>query len=210
MSDVLSLLKSVEAILADDHFVYTSGKHGSMYINKDALYPYSKTTSEVCKLLAEKCRDLDMDTVVAPMLGGIILSQWVSYHLTEMKQKNIFGVYAEKDAEKGFVFNRGYDTFVTGKKVLVLEDLVNTGGSVKKVVDVVRDYGGEVVGVCVLANRRPDAVTSETFGAPLISGADIPAEAWEADECHLCQENVPINTKIAHGKKFLEHVQSKA
>lgn len=207
MSAIIKHLQAVKAIFTNDHFVYTSGKHGSVYINKDSLYPHTKTTAKICQILAKKCAHLEIDTVVAPALGGIILSQWISYHLTKLKNKEIFGVYAEKDPEKAFIFTRGYDQFVSGKKVLVVEDLTNTGGSVKKVVDVVREYGGEVVGVCVMANRDPHLAEKNLFNAPLIVGAEIPAEAWEEQNCQLCKKNIPVNTQMGHGKKY---VQSKA
>jgi orotate phosphoribosyltransferase len=204
MSAITKLLQAAKAIFTDDHFVYTSGKHGSVYINKDALYPHTKTTAKICQILAKKCAHLEIDTVVAPALGGIILSQWISYHLTKLKNKEIYGVYAEKDPEKAFIFTRGYDKFVKGKKVLVVEDLTNTGGSVKKVVDVVREYGGEVVGVCVMANRDPELVNKNLFNAPLIVGAEIPAEAWDEKDCHLCKKNIPVNTQMGHGKKYVQ------
>ncbi len=204
MSAITKLLQAVKAIFTDDHFVYTSGKHGSVYINKDALYPHTQITAKVCQILAKKCAHLEIDTVVAPALGGIILSQWISYHLSKIKNKEIFGVYAEKDPEKTFVFTRGYDKFVKGKKILVVEDLTNTGGSVKKVVDVVREYGGEVVGVCVMANRDPNLASRNLFNAPLIVGTEIPAEAWDEKDCHLCKQNIPVNTQIGHGKKYVQ------
>ncbi|HRP59348.1 MAG TPA: phosphoribosyltransferase family protein, partial [Vicingus sp.] len=153
MNDVLSLLKSVNAVITDDHFVYTSGKHGSVYINKDALYPHTKLASQVGKMFAEQTTDLEIDVVAAPALGGIILSQWTANHLSQLKGKEILGVYTEKDEQKNQVFTRGYDKLVTGKKVLVIEDLTTTGGSVKKVVDTVRQVGGEVVIVGVMVNR---------------------------------------------------------
>lgn len=59
--------------MRNDHFVYTSGKHGSVYINKDALYPYVEQTAQVGKMMAEKCQDLKIDSIAAPALGGIIL-----------------------------------------------------------------------------------------------------------------------------------------
>ena len=205
-SQITSILQEVKAIFVDDHFVYTSGKHGSVYINKDSLYPHTQFTSQICELLAKKCTDLklEIDTVVAPALGGIILSQWISYHLSRMYNKEIFGVYAEKDTEKQFTFNRGYDQYVTGKNILVVEDLTNTGGSVKKVVDVTREYGGNVVGVCVMVNRDPERITTEVFQAPLIVGAEIPAQAWDENDCVLCKQRVPINTNMGHGKKYLQ------
>jgi orotate phosphoribosyltransferase len=201
---VVDILKSIGAVLTDDHFVYTSGKHGSVYINKDALYPHTQKTSEIGKLFAEHCKDMDIDTVAAPALGGIILSQWTAYYLSEMKGKEIAGVYAEKMPDKSFAFTRGYDQYIKGKRVLVIEDLANTGGSVKKIADVVRATGGNVVAVGVMVNRNPDQVNSEMMGAPFFALDILKAEAF--DEADMPEElkNRPINTKVGHGKKYLE------
>ncbi|HRN69786.1 MAG TPA: phosphoribosyltransferase family protein [Candidatus Woesebacteria bacterium] len=204
MNDVLSLLKSVNAVITDDHFVYTSGKHGSVYINKDALYPHTKLASQVGKMFAEQTTDLEIDVVAAPALGGIILSQWTANHLSQLKGKEILGVYTEKDEQKNQVFTRGYDKLVTGKKVLVIEDLTTTGGSVKKVVDTVRQVGGEVVKVGVMVNRDPKLVTEETIGAPYFSLGELPVETFEETDCPLCKEGKPINTSVGHGKKYME------
>ncbi len=100
MKNVIEILKSVQAILADDHFVYTSGLHGDIYINKDALYPHTTAASEVGKLFAEKAKNMEVDVVAAPALGGIILSQWTAFHLSKILQKEVLGVYTEKTPEK--------------------------------------------------------------------------------------------------------------
>ena len=89
MGKVVDILKKIGAVITDDHFVYTSGKHGSVYINKDALYPHTAETSEVCRTMAEMFKDKDIDVVVAPAVGGTILSQWVAYHLSQLKNKEI-------------------------------------------------------------------------------------------------------------------------
>jgi orotate phosphoribosyltransferase len=208
--DILTILKSVGAILTDDHFVFTSGKHSDVYINKDALYPHTKETSEVGKLFAERFVDQDIDTVVAPALGGIILSQWTAYHLSNLKKKEIYGVYAEKTADKSFAFTRGYDALVKGKKVLVLEDLTTTGGSVKKVVDVVRENGGEVVAVCVMVNRDPQGVNSQSVGAPFSSLGQLELMAYEETDVPGWLMKRPINTKIGHGRAYMEKHGKKA
>lgn len=203
-NDVIVILKKVGAILTDDHFVYTSGKHGSVYINKDALYPHTKETSIVGELFARRFQDADIDVVAAPALGGIILSQWTAYHLSHLKHKDVLGVYTEKTPEKNQIFTRGYDTLVKGKNVLVIEDLTTTGGSVKKVVESVRLAGGTVVAVCVMVNRDPKAVNSESVGAPFSSLGVLPADAVDPEDCLLCKKGKPINTSVGHGKKFLE------
>ncbi|HBU21472.1 TPA: phosphoribosyltransferase, partial [Candidatus Beckwithbacteria bacterium] len=181
------------------------------YINKDALYPHTKETSEVCRIMAEKYKDADVEAVAAPAVGGTILSQWVAYHLSQIKGKEILSAYTEKDAgttasaaESKQLFRRGYDAVVKGKKVLVVEDLTTTGGSVKQVVDCVRDAGGEVVGVCVMVNRDPENVNSESVGTPFTAAGVLKAEAFDEKDCPFCKQGRPINTKIGHGKKYLE------
>lgn len=202
--NVVDILKSVGAIITDSHLVYTSGKHGSVYINKDAVYPHTEETSQIGLMFAEKFKDMDIDVVAAPALGGIILSQWTAYHLSKLKGKEVLGVYTEKTPEKNQIFTRGYDKLVKDKKVLVIEDLTTTGGSVRKVVDSVKAVGGNVVAVCVMVNRDPEKVTSEVVGGPFSALGILKAEAWDEKDCKLCKTGVPINTNVGHGKKYLE------
>ncbi|HLL60833.1 MAG TPA: phosphoribosyltransferase family protein [Candidatus Nitrosocosmicus sp.] len=206
--DVVDILKKVGAVITDSHLVYTSGKHGSIYVNKDALYPHTNETSMIGKMFAEKYKDMDIDVVAAPALGGIILSQWTAYYLTQLKGKEVLGVYTEKTPEKEQIFTRGYDKLVKGKNVLVIEDLTTTGGSVKKVVDSVRQIGGNVAAVCVMVNRDPVNVTTETIGAPFSSLGVLEASAVDEVDCELCKNNVPINTDVGHGRKYLEAKKS--
>lgn len=202
--EVIDILKSVGAVLTDDHFVGTSGLHMPLYINKDALYPHTEETSKVGMLFAKRAKDLDIDVVVAPALGGIILSTWTAYHLSSLKNKEVLGIYTEKDEQKNQVFTRGYDKYVKDKNVLVIEDLTTTGGSVKKVVDTVKAAGGRVVTVIVMVNRSPKTVNGDTVGAPFMALGELPVETWDEKRCPLCKKDVPINTTIGHGKKFLE------
>ncbi|HLD08127.1 MAG TPA: phosphoribosyltransferase family protein [Candidatus Peribacterales bacterium] len=205
MSDILTLLKKADAVITDSHIVGTSGKHMSVYINKDALYPHTEMASEVGLMMAEKFKNAGVEAVVGPMLGGIILSQWTAYHLTRLTGKEVLSVYTEKDADGNQIFSRRrYDRHVKGKRTLVVEDVTNTGGSAKKVVETVKAAGGIVVALCVMVNRDPKNITSETMGAPFEPLGVLPAEAFEEAECPLCKKGVPINTEVGHGKAFLE------
>lgn len=201
---LLTILKETNAIITESHIVYTSGLHGSVYFNKDAVYPHTKYSSEIGQMFAESAKEYEVDVVVGPALGGIILSQWTAYHLSKLSGKEILGVYTEKDAESNQIFKRGYDKIVSGKKILVLEDIVNTGGSVKKVIKSVEGAGGKIVAVGIMVNRKPEEFNESKLGLPFISLLDIPSEAFEMNECPMCKENVPINTSVGHGKKFLE------
>lgn len=210
-NEIVEIMKKIGGIITDSHIVYTSGKHGSVYINKDAVYPYTSLTSKIGELFAEKNKDLEIDAVVAPAIGGTILSQWTAYHLSKLKNKEILSAYTEKDkgtsasaAESEQVFKRGYDKVIAGKNVLVIEDLTTTGISVKKVVATVKGTGAHVVAVCVMINRNPDGVNSELVGAPFSSLGVLKAEAFDEADCPLCKQGVPINTEVGHGKKYLE------
>jgi len=214
---IITILRKVGAILTDDHFVYTSGNHGSVYINKDYLYPHTKETSEVGKMFAEKMKNKAIDVVAAPAVGGTILCTWTAYYLSKLKKKEILSVYAEKDkgsnagaSESNLVFKRGYDSFLKGKKVLVLEDLTNTGISVKKTAEAVRKAGGKVVAVCVMVNRNPKNVNSGMMGTPFYELGIFPARFYSPEKCELCKKNIPINTKIGHGKKYLEELKKQS
>ena len=202
--EVIELLKKSNGLITDSHLVYTSGKHGSVYINKDALYPHTEFASRIGELFAEKHKDMDIDIVAAPALGGIILETWTAYHLSKLKGKEILGIYTEKDAEKNQVFTRGYDKLVKGKNVLVIEDLTTTGGSVVKVINSVKKAGGNIVAVSVMVNRDPEKINSKMMDAPFSSLAVLKAEAWDEADCKLCKTNVPINITVGHGKKYLE------
>ena len=201
---IIDILKKVNAVITDDHFVYTSGKHGEVYINKDALYPHTKETSAVGKMFAEKYQDAGIDLVVGPALGGIILSTWIAYHMSELTGREILGVYTEKDENKNQIFTRGYDKLVKGKNVLIIEDLTTTGGSVKKVVDTVKSAGGTVTAVCVMVNRNPDGVNSEMMGVPFDALGVLPTAAYDEADCPFCKEGRPVNTEIGHGRKYME------
>lgn len=211
-TETLKIMQDVGAVITNRHFVYTSGMHGSAYINKDALYPHTQRTSDLCYDLAfhfynhrEK-----VEVVTAPAIGGVILSQWVAFHLSKLTKREVFGVYAEKAfSGDGFVIKRGYDKLVEGKKTLVVEDILNTGGSAKQVVEATRDAGGIVVGLAALCNRG--GVKPEDVGNPpeLFALCDIKMEAWDEAECPLCARGVPINTEFGKGREYLARKQQK-
>lgn len=199
--DVIEILKKVGAVLENDHFVGTSGLHFNTYVNKDFLYPHTKETGEVGRLFAEKYKDKNIEVVVGPALGGIILSQWTAHHLSEINQKEVLGIYAEKTPDGGQIFTRGYDNYVKGKRVLVVEDIITTGGSLVKTADAVRNAGGEIVAICAMVNKTKD-LKIEQYPVEFLSTLFI--DTYEAEACPLCKEGIPVNIKVGHGKKFLE------
>ncbi len=199
---VKKILAKANAVLTDGHFVYVSAKHGDKYINKDAIYPHTKLVRELAKMWAEDFKKSGVEVVVGPAMGGVILSHDTASELSKLLKKDIPGVYAEKDGEGGFTFTRGYDAFVKGKKVLVVEDILTTGGSVKKVIQMTKKAGGKVVGLGVIANRGN--VKSKDVGVKKINALiNLEFNAMEPKDCILCKNKVPVNTNVGKGKLFL-------
>ncbi|MFA6534536.1 MAG: phosphoribosyltransferase family protein [Patescibacteria group bacterium] len=231
--EVLQILAKLGAVITDSHIVYAAGNHGTAYVNKDAVYPDTVETKALCQAMAEMFADSGAEVVVGPEKGGIILSQWTAYHLTNLTGKMVAAVYAEREErsvlkatvgtpffverlgnfnlypgeellvrEPKFIFKRGYGQQVAGKKVLVVEDVLTTGGSAAKTVEAVRLAGGKVVGLGVLCNRG--GVTSDMVGNTRLQAlVNLTLESWPEVECPLCAKNVPINIEVGKGKAFL-------
>ncbi len=201
--EILDALAKIQAVITDSHLVYTSGKHGSTYFNKDAIYPHTEVTSMLCEEIARHFKDKGIEVVIAPAVGGVILSQWIAYHLTKITGREVLGVYAEKDGDD-FVIKRGYDKLSSGKKVLIVEDILTTGGSVKKVIDAARAVGANVMGLGVLCNRG--GITAEDVSNPpeLFALINVNFDAWDEKNCPLCAKQVPINTDVGHGRKYIQ------
>ena len=207
-SQVLQVLQNVGAFRSG-HFVFVSGLHADTYVNKNAMYPYTDQISLLCLGIAEKFKGSGVEAVVGPETGGIILAQWVAHHLSQLEGREVYGVYADKDhslpkdATVEFVIKRGYDGLIKGKKTLVVEDLVTTGNSLKKVVEEARRVGADVVGAVAVCNRGN--VTREMAGnTPRFeSMLTVDLEQWPEEECELCKNNIPVNTEVGHGKQYL-------
>lgn len=200
--EVLTILENVGAFRAG-HFVFTSGRHSDSYVLKDAMYAHTRETSRVCQLMAERFRDVGVEVVIGPAIGAAILSQWTAYHLTEMAGKDVYGVYADKDGEGGFIIKRGYDHLIKGKKTLIVEDLTTTGSSIKKVLEAARAAGADIVGAIAICNRG--RVTKKAVGNPPIFDqlVSVDLDSWDEKDCDLCKRDIPVNTDVGHGKEFL-------
>jgi orotate phosphoribosyltransferase len=204
------ILRESNAILSGDHFVYVTGEHGDGWIDKDAIFPHTDRISALAKLLAEAVSGREFDIVCGPATGGLVVSQWTAHHL------GVTSVFCDHGKEHGyhpatagtgplrppFVLKRGYDRLVDGRRVLVVDDVVNTGLSIRETVDAVDAAGGEVVAVAALCSRgnaSPGDLGCEDF----VYLTEIEIPSWPAAECRLCRDAVPVNTQYAHGADFL-------
>ena len=206
---VLATLQKVGAFRAG-HFVFTSGLHADTYVNKDAIYPYTKETSELCRAIAEHFKDSGVEVVIGPAIAAAILAQWTAHHLSDFTGRDVKAAYADKDlpagrqvGEGGFIIKRGYDQVVKGKKTLVVEDLTTTGGSIRKVVEAARTAGADVVGASAICNRGN--VSREAVGNPpeFFSLLNVQLDQWSEGDCDLCKRGIPVNVEVGHGREYL-------
>jgi len=198
------ILVACNALLANDHFVYISGDHGSGWVAKDVIFVDLARVRHLAQLLARAVKQSDAEILCGPATGGLIVAQWTAFEL------GLPAVFAEHDPThkqseiRGrFGLHRGYDKLVKGKRVLVVDDVVNTGLSVRQTVDAVNAAGGYVVAAACLVHRGN--VDAAGIGVPeyvYLLEYDIPN--WSAAECPLCKRGVPINTEYAHGQDFLD------
>lgn len=177
---IIEILKEAQ-VLQEGHFLLTSGRHSAKYMQCAKLFQYTKYSEELCKELAEKFKDDGIDVVIGPAIGAIQMSYEVSRHLGV---KNIFA-----ERENGVMTLRRGFTIEPGQKVLVVEDVVTTGGSVREVIDIVKQHGGIVAGVGVVVDRTAGKVD---FGVRLESVVSMEIESYEPDECPLCKAGQPI------------------
>lgn len=201
-SRVRELLARCDALVTGDHFVYTSGRHGSAYVNKDALYPDTSIVQEVCGLLAGTVAEFAPDVVCGPALGAIILSQWTAHILTEVTGHAVLSVYAEKCEDgAGLVLRRGYDALTRGHRVVVVEDIVNTGGSLQQAIAAVREAGGTVVAATALVDRG--GCDAAALGIPAYRPLlRLDLETYAAATCPLCEAGVPVSTRLGKGARL--------
>ncbi len=205
--DAKSELEKIGCIYSG-HFVGVSTKHLSGYCNIDPLLPHVSVVKKFIKELVESFQDDDVDTVASPAVGAIPFSHWGAHFLMESSGKEILGVWADKvsgSVEREFIFEReGFAEAVNGKKVLILEDMINQMTSIKAMINTVRNAGGIIVGVGSVAANR--GVSAEAMDVPkFVKLTSIEYDAWTSEECTkdgLCAKNEPIVTDIGHGDDF--------
>lgn len=163
--------------LMQGHYILASGRHSNQYMQCAQVLQYPQYTEALARHLAEKFRDDKVEMVIGPAMGGIIVAYEVA------RQLGVTSVFTER-LEGEMALRRGF-MIDAGQRVLVVEDVVTTGGSVKEVMDVVKTFGGKVIGVGVLVDRSNGKVQ---FGVKQESVLTMNIESWPADECPLCKE----------------------
>lgn len=174
---VLDILSEVGALL-EGHFLLSSGRHSNRYCQCAKLLMYPDKAEKVLKVVANKIKDLDIDVIVGPAMGGII----VAYELGRQLGKP--AIFTER-VDGTMTLRRGFE-ILPGQKVLISEDVVTTAKSSLEVAEVIKGLGGEVVGIACIVDR-----SSKQTEYPLYSAVKLQIETYEKEECPLCKEGIP-------------------
>ncbi|HEX7343198.1 MAG TPA: orotate phosphoribosyltransferase [bacterium] len=163
------------------HFELRSGRHSGGYVEKFRLLERPEIASELCRAMADVYRDARIERIAGPALGGVIIAYEVARAL------GVPCAFAERVGEH-LEFRRGFQ-FRPQERVLVVEDIVTTGGSAREVVEAARQAGANPVGAAVLVNRSGKPLD---LGAPAIALLDLDIASFLPAECPLCRVGVPL------------------
>ncbi|MHB1315400.1 MAG: orotate phosphoribosyltransferase [Christensenellales bacterium] len=177
---VIDIFKET-GVMLEGHFLLTSGMHSNRYFQCARLFEYPVYSELLCSELEKKFSGDQVELVIGPALGGVIMAYEVSRALGV---KNIFA-----ERENGVMtIRRGF--FVPkGTRTLVVEDVVTTGGSVKEVIGLLDEMEAQVVGVGCMMDRSAGRVQ---FGCKFESLVRMDIEAYHAEGCPICKTGLPL------------------
>lgn len=189
-AEILKIFKQSEALF-DGHFLLTSGRHSDKYFQCAKVLQFPEYTQKLCSIIAERFKHENIDTVIAPAIGGLVVGQEVA------RQLNKRFIFAERE-DKKLTLRRGF-TLDAGEKVLVCEDVVTTGGSVFEVIEIVKANNAVVAGVGFIVDRsngkvnfglsRRDGVTTDF---PQFSTLKLKVVSYLPEECPLCKKEIEL------------------
>ena len=177
--------------MMEGHFKLTSGLHSPQYVNKFNLLSKPEYAAPLLEEMASRWQNKRVGIVVGPAVGGIILSYEIARHL------NISGIFL--DRKKGVMtLSRGFE-IKPNQRVLVVEDVVTTGTSVKEVCDVVSKAGGDLIGISLMVDRSGGEASFDIETDSLMT---LDLETYDPDDCPLCDNGTVLSMLGSTGKKL--------
>ena len=187
--EVLDLLEWSGAILKG-HFKLTSGKHSNQYIEKFRLLENPIALDKICSTMADLYKSQKIDLVVSAAIGGILIAGGVGRHL------NVKHIFSERVNGK-MCFKRGFN-IESKQNVIIVEDIVTTGGSINEIIDLIEEYDANIVGIVSIVDRNDK---KKIFSYPYDTLLNFPVESWNEDECPDWLKKIPISKPGSTGKK---------
>jgi len=178
--EIWNIFQKSEALL-EGHFKLTSGKHSNRYIQCAKVLQYPDSTKALCAEISRRLEVDKIEVVVGPATGGIIIAYEIA------RQLGVKTMFTERENGR-MSLRRGF-SIEKGQKVLVVEDVVTTGGSVKETIEVLKNEGAQVTACASLVDRSSGKVD---FGIPFVSLLALEVKAFEAEDCPLCAQGIPV------------------
>jgi len=184
-NNILGIFRETDALL-EGHFKLTSGKHSDIYYEKFMILKRPRLCEKVCVEMAKLFEKDEVELVVGPTTGGVIIAYEVAKYL------GVDSIYAEPgEGITGRIFKRGFN-IMPGTRVLIVDDVLTTGTSVLELLDLVETYDATIVGIGEFLDRSGGKIK---FKYPLKALATVSANAWEPDACPLCKQGMPITQR---------------
>jgi orotate phosphoribosyltransferase len=179
--NILEIFKKSGAIL-EGHFLLNSGLHSPVYWEKFQVLQYPDYTEQLCHLISNHFAKQEIQVVVGPTTGGIILAYEVA------RQLGIRGIFAEKENTHRRIFKRSFG-INPGERALIVDDVITTGKSIREVLALVNERGGIIIGIGVMVDRSEH---KQEFGVPLFSCLRSITPTYKPQDCPLCAAAIPL------------------
>ena len=189
MNKILKTLIDTGAIL-EGHFLLTSGRHSNKYVEKFRLIEQPESLDFVCSSMADLYRDKEINVVLGAAVGGILISGGVGQKL------NVKHIFTERvngimELRRGFSLDKN-------SKVLIVEDIVTTGGSIFELIEIVKNCNAELVGITSILDRNKEPVNFGFSYKPLVQ---YPVDSWTSKDVPNWLSKIPITKPGRSGKK---------
>ena len=190
MNKILKTLIDTGAIL-EGHFLLTSGRHSDKYVEKFRLIEQPKSLNFICSSMADLYKNKEINVVLGAAVGGILISGGVGQIL------NVKHIFTERvngvmELRRGFFLNEN-------SKVLIVEDIVTTGGSIFELIDIVKSCNAELVGITSILDRNKEPIDFRFPYKPLVQ---YPVDSWDTDKCPQCVNGINLTSRGRSGKKI--------
>ncbi|MCD4701515.1 MAG: orotate phosphoribosyltransferase [Candidatus Aegiribacteria sp.] len=190
---VIEILKSCNALL-EGHFRYTSGRHGKQYFEKIRIVQEPRFVDELGSMMATIMDDIreEIDLVCAPAYGAVVFGFTTALHMGKRF------AFLQRDTEARMSVRSGFRNIVRGSRILLVEDVCTTGGSIVESIHALNSAGAEVVQVGLIVDRTAGKLKLESPCRALLS---VETVSWDIKECPLCKKGIPITVPGSSGKK---------